>query len=470
MLDQIGVSTLYVRASTFTTDGKRLKRSVPQTWGAKAGSQNVVLTFNFDGGLRSHLSELPVRDIAEDVVIGIDRSFHEAMTQGIPVAGIQMDVDCPTRLLPKYAELLVQIRKGLASKGDLGAGQTFSATALQTWLTSRHYQDLANVCDFVAPQFYEGEIGRSLNHIHPIADTDNLIPGMSRADRTGYPFFVGLGIYGHSLLFSPKGKLIGTYHGLKPENALRHPSLETLSEIALDDTGHQATANRYIGENLLVLHAVKPDQYGQGLGVKIAYWVPTAEMLRRELEIVRSSRPTNCQGVILYRFPEATDPLSLPLPTIRAAISGEKLDPKLDAKVTRRAVPWALIGTEKTAVIPPYEYHVTLRSLGNVPTDVSPHAIGVLVRFNGTGIDLAELGSFDSVIPGIVSPEGQFQPCALPHANSLILKSNYLAPGAILKSGAIRTRADGPKLERIEYHGKFNGGFEPYVGSSTPRF
>ena len=470
LLDEIGVTTLYVRTSTFTTDGKRLKRSVPQTWGAQSGSQKVVLTFNFDGGLRSHLSELPVETMARDVAAGIGRSRKEAVAQGIKVSGFQMDVDCPTRLLPKYAELLVKIRQRLVANGDLQPGQSFSATALQTWLNSRHYQDLADACDFVVPQFYEGEIGRSIDRIHPISDTDNLVPGMNRADRTGHPFFAGLGIYGHSLLFSPKGKLIGTYHGLKPEEALRHPSLETQSEIALDDWGHQADPKQYIGENLLVLRAMKPDQFGQGLGVKIAYWVPTAEMLRRELNIVRTSRPSNCQGMILYRFPEPTDALSLPLPTVRAAILGEETQPSLDIKMSRKAVPWSLIGTEKTAKGPPYEYHLTLRSLGDVPTDVSPHALGILLRFSGEGIDLAELGAFDSVIPGIVSSEGSFQPCALPHANALILKSFYLGPGATLRSGAIRVAADGPKLEKVEYHAKFNGGFVPYLGSNEPRF
>jgi len=470
VLDRIGVSTLYVRSGTFTTNGKRLLTSVPQTWGHQAGHQKVVLTFNFDGGLRSHIEELSNAVMAEDIVRGIDRIRRKALSHGIPVSGVQMDVDCPTRLLPKYAQLLTQIRKGLTRLGDMGPGQTFSATSLQTWLTSRRYQDLADAVDFVAPQFYEGQIGRTIERIRPIADADNLVPGMNRADSAGKPFFAGIGIYGHSLLFDERGKLLGTYHGLRPEDAIRHPSLETENEIPLDSAGNRASEKQFIGENLVILKAVRPDEQGKGQGFRIAYWVPGAEMLRRQLEIVRDSRPGNCQGVILYRFPEEKDVLSLPLATVEAAVFNQPLKPKLEVKATRHGSPYGLIDSDLKATTPPYDYKITVKSTGNIPTDVSSHALGVLVRFSGPGIDIAERGDFDGLLPGMVNPDGQFQPCALAHANALILKSAYLAPGSQLKAGTIQTKPDGPKLEKIEYYGKFDGGFKPYKESMVPTF
>ena len=470
ILDRIGVTTLYVRSGTFTTNGKRVFTSVPQTWGHQSGHQKVVLTFNFDGGLRGHIEELPNAVMAEDVVRGIDRVRRVALRHGVPVGGVQMDVDCPTRLLPKYAEMLTQVRKGLTRLGDLPQGQSFSATALQTWVKSRSYQNLADAVDFVAPQFYEGEIGKTIERIRPIADADNLEPGMNRADSAGRPFFAGVGIYGHSLLFDERGKLLGTYHGLRPEDAIRHPSLETKNEIPLDSSGNRASERDFIGENLVILKAVRPDEQGRGKGFQIAFWVPGAEMLRRQLEIVRESRPSNCQGVILYRFPEEKDALSLPLKTIEAAVFNQQLKPKLVVNVSRHGAPWALIDSDIKATDPPYIYKLMVQSTGNIPTDVSAHALGVLMRFSGSGIDIAERGTFDGILPGMVSPDGQFQPCALAHANALILKSAYLAPGKQLKAGTIQTKPDGPILEKVEYYGKFDGGFRPYKESMTPKF
>ena len=173
-LKKIGVSTIYVRAATFTTDGVHVKTMIPQTWNSNAKGMPIVLTFNFDGGLRSHFEKFSNATIVADVLPAIARIRKTARAKGIHVAGIQMDVDCPTRLLPKYAKLIHSIGDGLRKKGTLESKDSFSTTALQTWLNSRHYQDLVDACDFVAPQFYEGQIGRTLDKVRPVADAGNL--------------------------------------------------------------------------------------------------------------------------------------------------------------------------------------------------------------------------------------------------------------------------------------------------------
>ena len=68
----------------------------------------------------------------------------------IPLTGIQLDIDAPTRALPEYAAFLRQFRRGLSPSLPL------SITALLDW-----FRDGTSVADVIAevdefvPQFYD---------------------------------------------------------------------------------------------------------------------------------------------------------------------------------------------------------------------------------------------------------------------------------------------------------------------------
>jgi hypothetical protein len=445
-LKKIGVSTLYVRAATFTTDGVRVKPKMPQRWQSNAEGMPVVLVYNFDAGLRSHFEALPNKGMADEVV------------------GVQMDVDCPTRLLPKYADLLRLTRVGLVANGALAHGESFSATALQTWLTSNDYGKLAEACDFVVPQFYEGRVGRKVGDVQPIADTQNIAPGMRRADAVGKPFFVGVATYGHSLIYDERGKLVGMYHGMPPEEALRHPSLRFDRTTPLTEKGQG------IGENVLVLHAVHPDQNGRGMGYRIAYVLPTSKMLARELESVHANPSSNCRGVIIYRYPELGDEFSLPLPTVAQVFAGKPTNLEIKPELTRRAAPWSLIGDRPAAKKTPFDYSVSLRSIGTSSSLASPDAVTVLVYFNGEGLDEAAVGDFDEVKMGRVDPRKQFIPCAAAHANAVLYRRNVLLPGVRIRSGSISVSADGPRPAHVYWTVRNDDGVTQTTGDMLSSF
>ncbi|MDR3691105.1 MAG: DUF3142 domain-containing protein [Fimbriimonas sp.] len=450
-LKKIGVSTIYVRTATFTTDGVHVKTMIPQSWKSDAHGMPVVLTFNFDTGLRSHFEKFANASMAADIAPAIARFRSSAKSKGIRVTGIQMDVDCPTRLLPKYASLIRDIRSRLEVDGALGAHDSFSATALQTWLNSGHYQELADACDFVAPQFYEGRIGRTIDTMQPAADAENLANGMARAESAGRPYFVGIATYGHALLFNRGGQLVAMYHGMQPEDALRHPSLQFEVTYPMAANGKRAGPNEGIGENLLVVKAVHPDINGRGLGFRIAYVLPTAEMLARELKIVRESASSNCQGVILYRFPEAADELNLPLETMAQSFAGKPTSVEIDPSLARRSVPWSLIGTGRSAKKVPCDYTLTVKSTGTAPTMAAPGAVSVVVAFDGIGLEGVEPGDFDRAQTGVLTPDRSFQPCAPAHANAVLFERNQMLPGAKLRAGAIEVGADGPSPVKMSW-------------------
>jgi len=227
-LKDVGVTTLYVRAGTFASDGKTVSLILPQRWESKP--ERLVLVFNFHPGLVKHLEELKTDQIVRDVTNCVERSWKTAPATP---QGVQFDVDCPTRLLPRYAEILRGIRQGLKSKGIDGS---FSATALPTWLTSKNIETLASSVDFLVPQFYEGRTGKSANQVYPVSDPNGMRDGLRRLAKLGIPCQVGMATYGHALLYDDHQRLVSMYHGLNPETLSatplspsnpRHPSPPT---------------------------------------------------------------------------------------------------------------------------------------------------------------------------------------------------------------------------------------------------
>lgn len=433
-LREIGVRTLYVRGGTFTTDGKRAKLAFSQRWETPAKGLDVVLTLNFDGGLVSHLEEIPVETLASDVGKGIEQATNAAAAVGIRPVGVQLDVDCPTRVLPRYASLLRAIRPHV--KGS------FSITALPTWITASEMDGVAEAVDFVVPQFYEGRTGRTLTDLQPVSDAAAVRKGLERLGRTGRPFYAGLAAYGHAMLFTPDGRLTAMYRGLGPEDAMRHPSLRFEADGPLGDSG----------EEKLVMRAIRPDANGRGRDFRIAYTLPTADMVRRQIKAFNESRPANARGFILYRFPEPDEAMALPLASVRAALRDDGLadEPTLKVDLESKAVPWALIGTETTGRVP-RDLVVKAEATGPVGSAASPGAVTVVVELDRPGVEGVAPGDFDAVRLGRIAPDGSVASASPARANAVMLIRHHVLPGQRLRSGAIEIGTDGATRARMRW-------------------
>lgn len=428
-LKRMGVETLYVRAATFTTDGVHAKTMLPQRWESAAKGFKVVLTMNFDPGLLSHLGTLPVKPLADDVIRGIRQAKSAA--KGVEVVGVQLDIDCPTRLLPRYADLLRRIRP--AVEGE------FSITALPTWLGSPNIREVADAVDFIAPQFYENTTGKTLATLAPVSDTKALQRGLRRLRMLGIPYRAGLAAYGHSLLYDDDGHLAGMYRGLGPEDALRHPSLAPEAAGELGD------------ERKLILKAVAPDAQGRGQGVRIAYVLPTAEALRQQLEVYRQNLPDNDRGAILYRFPEAEEAMTLPLPTQEAALRNRKAVPRLDVKLSAHAMPWDLIAPDSRAERPPQALRLVASVGGEGPSEARRGAVQLLIRLDRPGVERLATGDFDEAELGNLGPDGRFRKTSGLRADAIRLRRSFVLPGDVLRTGAIELVADGAVSAEAEW-------------------
>ncbi len=462
-LKEIGVKTLYVREATFTTDGKNLLTEFHEHWDSPSRGFKIVLVYNFDAGVIRHFGALSTDALISGISDGVEKTASLVKGHGLAISGIQFDFDCPTRLLSKYASLLGSVRSELVKRKLLTTGQSFSSTALQTWLKSPQYAELAKVTDFLAPQFYESRTGRTVESVAPIADVDGLGKGLALAEQNGTPFFAGIAAYGHALLYNSDGKLSGVYHGLQPSEALRHPSLEYRSVTPLTDQGKPANKTDFAGEDLLKVAAVEGDLNERGKGDTIAYLIPSAEMLKEQIDAVRAARATHCRGIILYRFPSESDEMALPLSTDALVMRGGKPAVNINGSVSSESVPWALIGGAATSDHS-HAYRVKLRNTGNEPTRVSRDGASAMLLFSGEGIDAFGAGDFDAAYAGRFDEDKVFRGCAKQHANALLLLKFRLGPGQTVTSGPIATSGSGAVASELRWKVQAVGGFQTVVG------
>ena len=426
-LRRMGVRTLYVRAGTFSSDGKRAVTILPQHWETAAPGLEIVLTMNFDSGLVSHLETIPPETLARGVADGL----RAARAKAPPSVGFQLDVDCPTRLLPRYADLLRRVRRRLDAP--------LSITALPTWLSASGFGEVAAAVDEVVPQFYENRTGRTLDALEPVSDPAALGRGLARLRSLGVPCRVGLAAYGHALIYDPKGRLAGMYRGLSPEDALRHPALRFERADDLE------------GERRLVLRADAPDRQGRGVGARIAYVLPTPAALRAQLAVYRAWAPPNARGPVLYRFPEPGEAMALPLSTVEAALAGRRALPGLAVDLKARAAPWALIAPGRQDVRPPMTLRVRATAVGVGPSKAEPGAVQVLVRLDRPGIASVAPGDFDSAEVGTLDEGGRFVRGSGLRADVALLRRGGVLPGETLRSGPVETVADGATSAAVEW-------------------
>jgi len=149
----------------------------------------------------------------------------EARRRGLKVAGIQLDIDSPTRALPEYAAYLRAVRKGLPADVQI------SITALLDWFRpGTAIADVVKAVDEFVPQFYDLQspgIGRR----PAIAARINGAKWGPVFNRHGRRFRIGVSTFGRSRMVPAEPRHVGNryYPDLKPLDIALNPvfTLET---------------------------------------------------------------------------------------------------------------------------------------------------------------------------------------------------------------------------------------------------
>ena len=437
-LRTMGVRQLFVRAATITrgTDNGALTAALPQIWApAPAQPPAVHLVFRVDDAVTRRFATQSIPDLAAAVVAAFRTQRALATQAGFPVVGIQIDLDCPTRLLPQYAALLRAIRPALTAKTGQPA-VSLSISALASWYGSRPMAGILDAVDFAAPQFYEGTTPRTRAAFRPISDAAGMARGLRAAGRSGHPFYAGLPAYGHALVYDGHGVLRGAFHDAGAADLLRNPDFRLVGTFASDAKGNPAQNEAAaVGEQIVEFSGAHPESDN----FRLVFDLPTPQLVEKALAQLRAEAPANCLGVILFRYPQSGEGVTLPLPTLAAALRGEPvIAPMLKLRLrTRRHAPWSVIEAAtapEKADAPGMDLFVDVTAQGAFGTTVAPDAAVLSLHFDHPGqLAAVSPGAFDTIS---VTADGS--PSSLARANVVRLGIGYLPPGKTVTAGPIR--------------------------------
>ena len=218
---------------------------------------------------------------------------------GLRLDALQLDLDCPERLLGDYARFLASLRPALP-------GIALSVTALPSHLDRRDFARVAAACDGYTLQVHGLAYPRTIGEPAALVDAQVARTAIDRAQRLGRPFDVALPTYAHELVFDRAG---GALRGLaQPMDPDPDPARFATRVVAADPA---AVAALY------------------------AY----------------AARAPACRGAHWFRLPVPGDAMAWDLGTLARVRAGEPVSPALGASAERSADGrWLLVLTNRATL------------------------------------------------------------------------------------------------------------------------
>jgi len=137
---------------------------------------------------RSDEAGPPDGALAPALAAAFERLQAQAAHAGQRVVGLQLDVDCPTRLLPAYADFVRSLRPCMHGHGRV------SVTALLDWFEKgTQVRDLLAGVDEYVPQFYDARARGPGAEISEPIDAPRWAPVFN---GLGTPYRIGLSMFG----------------------------------------------------------------------------------------------------------------------------------------------------------------------------------------------------------------------------------------------------------------------------------
>ena len=138
------------------------------------------------------------------------QDIRDAESVGGVIKGIQLDFDCPTRLLPRYAQMLKEIRTVIQSTGDYQV----SITAMETWLHHLSFSELVQQVDFFVPVLYGYDIPKQEKKLPSLSSLWRLQWALRFSNWFGKPYWIGLPSYTSAMIYDSNGKLVSVENDL----------------------------------------------------------------------------------------------------------------------------------------------------------------------------------------------------------------------------------------------------------------
>ena len=318
--DATRARVLFMRAGQLDFDKGRVVR-VRAFKGRAPANVELHLVYNATPALLEAFERVDEGALAAAAVETFRADSERATKDGAKVAGLQLDIDAPTRLLARYGRVLQMAR------ASLPANTRLSVTGLPTWMNARApLREMLGAVDFWVPQFYGAEIPTTAERVAPIASPEAVRRESARAREIGKPFYAGLAAYGYALVYNESGKLIELSGDVEPARVASDRNFELVERRAFGpDTGewryvYRAREDAVLGDVLV------------RAGERIALDVPSGESLRASARGVRETAGDSLLGVCVFRLPTRGDRTTLGLAQVAAAL--EDRDAEVSARLT----------------------------------------------------------------------------------------------------------------------------------------
>lgn len=347
--------TVFIRAGQFDLNQNRIERIRPAV-GQFPSNLTIHLVYNATPEFLNSFESFSETDFARAVQSTFEADCLRAQSDGAQVVGIQLDLDAPTRLLPRYGSLVRAVRQTLPH------GTFFSVTGLPTWMNSpAQLRELLKETDFWIPQCYGGKIPQKRTDRIPICSPASVAKSIQKAQSIGHPFWAGLAAYGYALHYNSRGNLQALYGDLDPAQIFSNPNLELVSR----ETYSLKTPSNWRYE-----FRPKTDCTIDGITLYsddfLVLEIPNSQVLRESARLVRQYAGDQLLGICLFRFPGYLDLTTLP---------GEELSPALSDVPSHPHFTLTAQTIGKKSVI------VTVRNTGDVSLLADPDALELEIGY-----------------------------------------------------------------------------------------
>ena len=326
VLSATGARILFLRAGQLDVESGNLKR-IRSANGVFPGSVELHLVYNATRDLLRNLGGIDPEQLAEAILAAVEDDLDRANQQKTPIAGVQLDIDSPTRLLSRYSQTVEIVRRRLDPAVKL------SITGLPTWMESPELSGVLRHTDFWAVQCYGARIPQTVTDIEPVSSPEFVARSIERARKLDHPFYAGLAIYGYTILYDRNGRLVEIRGNLSAACLVRNSSME------LVETGSYGGSNS-VSEYRQVFRA-RSESVIDGLAVRtgetLVANIPTSAVLLESAAAVRRLSGPQLLGICLFRMPSIRNETTLGSKGIARALAGKGSEFQINLSLVRNS-------------------------------------------------------------------------------------------------------------------------------------
>lgn len=354
---------------------------------------------------RRFLAEFETLDVGEmsDAISAVYLS-DVGQNSDAEVSGLQLDLDVPTRVLPKYSELLASLRQ------KLPPGSQISITGLPTWSTSSDIKEVLDNVDFWIPQFYGSTIPENVDDKTPISSSANLKGFVTSARYLNKPFYAGLSAYGYAILYDKSGSILELRGDIDPAGAAHNGALEPIDRQ--NYSGDVSEEMRYVYR---AREAVVLDDLIIEKGETLVFDVPSAGSLRTNARTVRENAGDLLKGICIFRLPADDDRSAMTLGEIATAIADK---------------PTTVLTHLSIASNKQNQIELIATNNGTASAVMAPEAVTVDLTISPGSITNPDVVTgFSSIETLCRTVDALLEPCSSKHANVIRLALASWKPG-----------------------------------------